>query len=129
MKTTKLLMSNTNETSIDLLHQVTSFQDDVWRNPYNQAKSYTDYYHNYRKYKNFLSNALFLEMEPYKKAYQDLLEKAIKDKQIVFECTCYPNPCHMDAIRERLTRDLQEKGFIIETNGKYYNIPVGKKDE
>ena len=22
-----------------------------------------------------------------------------------------------------------EKGFIIETNGKYYNIPVGKKDE
>ena len=115
-KEIELNMSNISHTPIDLLHRVTSAKSTVWANPFNSGKYLSDQLSSYRKYKNYFSNMLYMEIEPYKQSYKELLDRAIKDKKLVFECTCFPGPCHMDVIRERLTKDLEEKGFKIKSN-------------
>lgn len=119
----QLMMSNITHEGVDLVHQVSSFPNTVWANPYNNTRSFTDQVNNYKKYTNFLSNMLFLKVEPYVSEYDKLLERAIHDKKLVFECTCFPHPCHLDAIRERLTKDLQEKGFTVTTNRDPLDLP------
>lgn len=112
----EIKMSNIENEAVDLLHQVVSFKGTTWENPFPRSKSYTEHYFSYKKYKNFLSNCLHLGVEPIATEYKDLKERLIKDGKITFECTCFPNPCHLDAVRERLTIDLENLGFTIKSN-------------
>jgi hypothetical protein len=115
-KELEIKMSNIENEAVDLLHQVVSFKGTTWENPFPRSKSYTEHYFNYKKYKNFLANSLFLEIEPMASEYKELKKNLIEKGKLTLECTCYPNPCHMDAIRERLTQDLEALGFTIKTN-------------
>lgn len=114
--TIELMMSNVTNTPIDLVHQVTCFPGTVWECPYNPAKSIVDQTNNYRKYSHYLSNLFFLKSPTHISAYEKLFVKAINDKKVVFECTCFPGPCHLDALRIKLTKDLEAKGFTVKSN-------------
>lgn len=113
----ELIMSNVAHEPVDLVHQVISVQGSIWENPYNPARSIVDQSNNYRKYSHYLANLLFLKVEPQTEEYNKLLKRAKELKKLVFECTCYPAPCHLDALRIRLTRDLEALGYNIVTNG------------
>ena len=115
-KELEIKMSNIENEAVDLLHQVVSFKGTTWENPFPRSKSYTEHYFSYKKYKNFLSNCLHLEVEPIATEYKNLKERLIKDGKITLECTCCPNPCHLEALRERLTQDLESLGFTIKSN-------------
>ena len=115
-KTIELLMSNIAKDPVDLVHQVTAYPGSVWASPYKQAKSILDQTNNYRKYSHYLANALFLKADPQSQAYDRLLQRAIDLKKLVFECTCYPGPCHLDALRIQLTKDLEAMGYTIKSN-------------
>lgn len=115
-KELEIIMSNIEDNNVDLLHQVVSLKGTVWENQFPRPKSYTEHYFTYKKYKNFLSNNLLLGIEPLTSEYQKLKERLIKDGKITMECTCFPNPCHLDAVRERLTIDLENLGFTIKSN-------------
>lgn len=123
-----LHMSNVEEKPVDLIHQVTSYPGTVWENPYGATKSLIDRTNNYKKYTHFLSNCIFLKAEPQTTAYKELLEKAIRLKKLVFECTCFPEPCHLDALRLMLTKDLRGLGFNVESN-QVENLVRNKKEE
>ena len=109
-------MSNISKDPVDLVHQVTAYSGDIWENPFKPAKSIIDQTNNYKRYSHFLANALYLDIDPLQKAYQKLLNRAIETGKLVFECTCFPGPCHLDALRIRLTADLKAKGFEIFSN-------------
>ncbi len=112
----ELLMSNVSKDPVDLIHQVTCYPGSAWENPFRPAKSIVDQNNNYRKYTHYLANALFLKVEPQTSAYNKLLVRAENIKKLVFECTCFPGPCHLDALRIMLTKELTEKGFNVVSN-------------
>ncbi len=128
-KVIELRMSDVSTEPVDLLHQVISLPGTVWENPFNPAKSTVDQINNYKKYKHRLANFLFLESEPHTSEYKKLLARAIEKKKLVFECTCFPGPCHLDAVREELTRDLVGMGFNIVTNQKPFDFDTRDVDE
>lgn len=112
-------MVNSETTPRDVQHGVRPSERSAWSLPYNTPKSFTEHVRSYKKYQNFLSNVLFLQAEPYTSEFKALVEKAAIDRYVQFECTCYPNVCHMDALRERLTTALKDKGFDVVTNAKF----------
>lgn len=122
-KVIELRMSNVSVEPFDLVHQVSALPGSFWTCPYGSPKTVLEQSKNYRKYKHYFSNLLFLEDEATIKEYQLLLERAQRDGKLVFECTC-STICHLDAIREKLTEDLQALGFTITTN----RVPYERHD-
>lgn len=118
-KVIELRMSNVSVEPFDLVHQVTALPGNTWACPYGSAKTVLEQTKNYRKYKNYLANMLFLKDEETVKEYNILLERAQRDGKLVFECTC-STICHLDAVRERLTEDLEKLGFTVTTNREPY---------
>lgn len=116
LKTIELLMSNISTEPVDLIHQVTAYTGSVWENPFKPAKSIIDQTNNYKRYSHYLANALYLKAAPHDLAYNKLLTRAIDLKKLVFECTCFPGPCHLDALRIQLTKDLKGLGFEVTSN-------------
>jgi len=123
-----LMMKNLQHDPPDLVHQVTSFKGDVWQCPYEEPNSLTARINIYKKYRNLLPNLLFLKVEPQTSAFDELVKRAIRDKLIVFECNCFPEPCHLDILRLELTKVLQSKGFKVNTNGSDAYESVEKQE-
>lgn len=115
-KEIELMMSNVTTQPVDLIHQVTAYPGSTWESPYKVAKSIIDQTNNFRKYTHYLANTLFLKVEPQTSDYDKLLKRSISLKKLVFECTCYPAPCHLDALRIQLTKDLETLGFTVKSN-------------
>ena len=82
-KELEIKMSNIENEAVDLLHQVVSFKGTTWENPFPRSKSYTEHYFSYKKYKNFLSNCLHLEVEPIATEYKNLKEKLNSHTEIM----------------------------------------------
>lgn len=127
-KVVELRMSNINVEPFDLVHQVTAIPGSAWESPYGSSKTLLEQSKNYRKYKNYLSNFLFLKDEKLLNEYNKLLERAERDGLLVFECTC-TTICHLDAVRERLTEDLQNKGFTVTTNREPFDRSDSSDEE
>jgi hypothetical protein len=127
-KVIELRMSNVNVEPFDLVHQVSSLPGSVWASPNGQPKTVLEQSKNYRKYKHYFNNLLFLKDPALSNAYQELLERAQRDGKLVFECTCN-TVCHLDAVRERLTEDLQKLGFTVTTNRVPYERHDSSEEE
>ena len=111
-----LNMVNLDETQTDAINRVNAELDPTWANPYNKAKSFTEQVSNYRKYKFYLPNNLFIENDVYVEGINSIVERAKETGKIVFECTCFPGPCHLDVVREIVTERLEAEGYKVHTN-------------
>jgi hypothetical protein len=142
MKTVHLNMVNVLNTPTDVLHRVTSTEDSIWKSPYHYGKTPSEQNKAYIKYSHFLSNMLFLEEDlantnpgtpedqlRFKTAYKALLERAKQDGLLVFECTCYPGLCHLDALRETLTTALENDGYKVISNQDPITISAQPDEE
>lgn len=112
-----LNMSNLVDTTMDLVHQVSCRPGSPWESPYPAVNSEVDRRNIFAKYTHHLANLLTLKIPAQVNGMQDLVDKAIKEKKLVFECVCYPEACHMDVVRIRLTERLKALGFEVKTNG------------
>lgn len=127
-KVIELRMSNVSVTPFDLVHQVSALPGSFWTSPYGNGKTVLEQSKNYRKYQNYFTNLLFLEDPDTTREYKLLLERAQRDHKLVFECTC-STICHLDAVRERLTEDLQKLGFTVTTNRVPYERHDSSEEE
>ena len=127
-KVIELRMSNVSVEPFDLVHQVSGLPGSTWVCPYGSAKTVLEQAKNYRRYKNYFTNLIFLEDVEMVKEYQQLLDRAQRDNNLVFECTC-SNICHLDAVREKLTEDLEKLGFTVTTNRVPYERHDSSEEE